>query len=443
MSIDTPYHNSSQMIARRGAAISRFAIRKELFVYILLSAMFYIALWRGTGMWYGLPANFNDGSTGNILPHQIILYSLIPLIAVYSLIEPHRFIAYLRRIPPLLTIIIVLCLASAAQSVQLSASLKGMVAVTVLTLPPLLFRLRYGSVETLRLARNFCIVAIFANVLYTFAFPQFAIMSGNDYDGMVKGLFYHKNELGQFCAIAFIIILDMKSPLRRLSYEMLIRNAALLLTVLLVVLARSSTAIVMIGVGTSMLVGLRAISAVGNITVKSLFVLLFCILLGLLGSLAYLGVAEAIASAFGKDLTFSGRSNIWDQLLPLVYERPFLGYGFSTFRQPDIVKEYVHVTFEAKSTHNSYLELALSIGVPATVLWTVYVLSRVYLKTVMTQSTIQMRAAQSKEAVILFLIAIGGLTEAAMMLSPSLVWPIMVASLPLTCSPIILKTKRR
>jgi len=443
MSITTPYDHSSRTVPQRRLGRSRLAIRREVFVHGLLSMMFYIALWRGTGMWYGLPANFDDGSDLSVLPQQFILYSLIPLTAIYAFLEPNRFVAYFRRTPPLLMIIAVLCIASAAQSVQLSASLRGLVAIVVITLPPLLFRLRYGSVETLRLARNFCIVAIFANVLYTFAFPQFAVMQGNDYDGMVKGLFYHKNGLGQFCAIAFIIILDMKSPLRRLSYEMLIRNLALLLTLLLVVLARSSTAVVMIGVGTSMLFGLRVISAVGNITVKSLFVLLFCILLGLLGSLAYLGVAEAIASAFGKDLTFSGRSNIWDQLLPLVYERPLLGYGFSTFKQPDIIKEYVHVTFEAKSTHNSYLELALSIGVPAMVLWTFYVLSRIYLKTIMTQKTTQMREAQSKEAVILLLIAIGGLTEAAMMLSPSLVWPIMVAALPLTCSPIILKTKRR
>ncbi|WP_259663969.1 hypothetical protein [Rhizobium bangladeshense] len=52
-------------------------MRRETLVLIVLSAIVYISLWRATGMWYGLPANFVDGINKDPLPMRLLLMSLL------------------------------------------------------------------------------------------------------------------------------------------------------------------------------------------------------------------------------------------------------------------------------------------------------------------------------------------------------------------------------
>lgn len=409
----------------------RRGIRKETLVRVLLTGMFYLTLLRTTGMWYGYPTNFNEDAAVDPFPQKMMLYSLIPLIGLYFVLEPNRFLSYFRRVPILVVAVAVISFLSLAVSISFGASIRGIAAVAVLTIPPLLYRHRYGSVETFRLLATFGIFAAFANVLYTIALPRYAVMAGS-YAGMVKGLFYHKNGLGQFCAVSFITMLSVGMPKGPLRYSQLLRWAALLFTLLLIVVSKSSTAVVMVAIGVATLMGSRMMQTVRNSLARSFIVFFLCLFIGAAASFAYLGVAQMIADAFGKDLTFSGRTNIWEQLMPLVYDRPLLGYGFAVFRQPEVMEQYVELTFDARSTHNTYLELALNIGVPGMIAWTAFVLQRLVGRLVTIQRSTELRATHSKEVAIILLIVVGSMTEAGMMLAPVILWPYLVVSLPIS-----------
>ncbi|PDT32168.1 hypothetical protein CO660_01820 [Rhizobium sp. L9] len=444
MSFGPTYVPNGNISLTRQAARSRprHGIEKETLVRWLLTVMLYITLLRATGMWYGYPSNFDDGISVDPLPQKLMLYSLIPMMGVYFILEPNRFLSYFRRIPVLVIVVAGFSLISLALSISFGASARGVAAVTVLTIAPLLYRRRYGSVETFRLLTNFAIFAAFANVLYTVAFPRFAIMGGS-YAGMVKGLFYHKNTMGQFFAVAFVVVVSIGLPAAKLRYRTLLRWTALLLMLLLIAVSRSSTAVVMLAMGLATLAGLKMMFKIGNSGVRSFFLFFLCLILGFVGASAYLGAAQLIADAFGKDLTFSGRTNIWEQLIPLVYDKPIFGYGFALFRQPEIMEQFVRVTFDARSTHNTYLELALNIGVPGTIAWVAFLFKRLGERITTVSSGAALNEVQAKEVAVMLMIMIGAMMEAGLMLAPVVLWPLMVVCLPKDSSPSSFRRKPR
>lgn len=401
---------------------------------ILLTTILYVSLWRATGMSYGLPANFaEEGGFSDPTPMRIMLYSLIPLLGLYAAIDQRFVFDQIKRISVPILIVLFCSAVSILVSIDKAASARGFAAAMLLASGPILYRAKYGPVATFNALGRFVVFAAFANLLYTLAFPRFAIMRGS-YAGMVKGLFYHKNLLGQYSAVAFIILLEagrtVHRPVRGVTYRDLRRWAAMLIYLVLLVAARSSTAVVTLGLGIIMYYGLAFMGRLpGGYTTRYFLVRAIWILIGGLAFFAVLGVAALIADAFGKDLTFSGRTDIWEQLIPLIQQKPLFGYGFAVFRQPAVMIEYVRVGWAARSTHNTYLELALNIGLVGTVAWVVFIFRRLMQKMSTRPRERAEQIVRRKEAVVILLIMIGAFTEAGMMLAPSILWPFMVICL--------------
>ncbi len=103
-------------------------------------------------------------------------------------------------------------------------------------------------------------------------------------------------------------------------------------------------------------------------------------MVSLVGSLAVVGGAIAsfatITSAYGKDTSLSGRTDIWEASLEALSRRPWLGHGFGgLFWRVDVSPEtaeiWRHVGFEASHAHNGALDLALQIGLVGLLVFTV------------------------------------------------------------------------
>ena len=62
---------------------------------------------------------------------------------------------------------------------------------------------------------------------------------------------------------------------------------------------------------------------------------------------------------FGKDLTFTGRTAIWEYVWSEIQKRPILGYGFGTYW---IMGSSRLDVFKINQSHNSYLEIMLQLG---------------------------------------------------------------------------------
>jgi O-antigen ligase len=84
---------------------------------------------------------------------------------------------------------------------------------------------------------------------------------------------------------------------------------------------------------------------------------------------------HGLLQALYIDPTFTGRTDIWRFVIAHIAERPFTGYGFSTFwLTEDVVYGFKDVGWvsSVSTAHNGYLDLALQLGIPGAflmILW--------------------------------------------------------------------------
>jgi O-antigen ligase len=104
----------------------------------------------------------------------------------------------------------------------------------------------------------------------------------------------------------------------------------------------------------------------------------------LLGAFLVAGVGvvflapDLLVAALGRDLTLTGRTDIWDASARFVEAQPWLGYGYYAFWLPDNgpafwVREAV--AWQVASAHSSWLELALGLGRAGVVLFALQLLA--------------------------------------------------------------------
>ncbi|HEV7719096.1 MAG TPA: O-antigen ligase family protein [Arsenicitalea sp.] len=410
----------------------RHAISRRVLSDGLLYFLAYFCLIRATGMWLGYPPTQDENALVDSGPQQLMLYSLIPFTLLYVWLNSKLVFGYIRRIPPTLAIFMGLVVISTLTSVSFVASLRGLTAVIVISLPILLFKNRFGSVKTIEMLRNFAVVAVFANLLYTAILPRYGVMGGS-LAGSVRGLFLHKNFFGQFSAVAFLLLVPTLTQRPLFTYKNLRIAAACFLALVSVALSKSSTALVLSALG---LASLGISWLIAQVPMKSLRIYVLLVSVTVLTGFVYffgLAFAEDVASSFGKDITLSGRSELWDALLDALFERPWFGHGFAMFRQPDYIAMFTHqVAWGPRSTHNTYLELALNLGIPAIVMWVVFLLGRFVSKAVYVPATAVERMANSREVAVMLMVIVGSFTEAGMMLAPLATWPLLLAVLPET-----------
>ena len=84
---------------------------------------------------------------------------------------------------------------------------------------------------------------------------------------------------------------------------------------------------------------------------------------------------EIIVGGLGKDLTLTGRTEFWPQLMDAVNQRPWFGYGYEAFFQIDKLGPatpayfiYTPVGFQPQNPHNGPIGILLAFGWPGLIL---------------------------------------------------------------------------
>lgn len=189
--------------------------------------------------------------------------------------------------------------------------------------------------------------------------PRLGMMSDLD-GGSWRGMFPHKNDLGRFMAISALglLVLGVRGGVRPW-----LARAGLVLAIMLLCLSRSMTSV-------AMLVCMVALFAVvwwirGRpklAVVVALALAAGCV--GLTWAWNDLGeLASLLASLLERDPTLTGRTDLWELLLELVWDRPWLGYGYEAFWRGDM-GEYVLLVLGwfPSHAHNGFLNVLLDFG---------------------------------------------------------------------------------
>ena len=90
---------------------------------------------------------------------------------------------------------------------------------------------------------------------------------------------------------------------------------------------------------------------------------------------------DIFLSIFNRDLTLTGRTDIWEVIVELIKIKPIIGYGYGgIWYEGSIIKNYIwNRTFIGmEGAHNGFLEWALQIGILGLIAFIIMILSMGY-----------------------------------------------------------------
>lgn len=216
--------------------------------------------------------------------------------------------------------------ATLRRAVKLSGVFTLAVAFVVAAWRPLRFE---------RWLRYFLLSFVAASLLVVVLMPEAGRHQDSALYGNWRGLTSSKNTLGMMCAVTGILWVHAWAAGRARLRTIL---PALLLTVVTLIGAQSTTSLLLMVLGSALMLALLrspfdldgqgAALLLG--AVLALVVPLFMFMIAT-GSVGFLPVLQAVTEAIGKDVTLTGRADIWVLVLEAYGNWPWLGAGYGAF----------------------------------------------------------------------------------------------------------------
>ncbi len=217
---------------------------------------------------------------------------------------------------------------------------------------------RYSLKEQLELLGWTFGITIFMSFLFAVGLPRYGKMSGVHF-GAWRGIYNHKNVLGKIMAPSAIVFLLLALKAKKTS---LLLWGGFGLSILLIILSKASSPLL------NLIIIIFSTFFFRILRLRYDFMIPTLLAISTISTILYTLVsanAAAIAALFGKDLTLTGRTNLWPLILDMISQRPWFGYGFGAFWQGlDGPSAYIWYasTFKAPNSHNGYLDLCLELG---------------------------------------------------------------------------------
>ena len=130
-----------------------------------------------------------------------------------------------------------------------------------------------------------------------------------------------------------------------------------------------------------------------------------------------------LASLLERDTTLTGRTDLWELLLELVWDRPWLGYGFRAFWNGDKGK-YVHLVMRwfPMHAHNGFLNVLVDFGSIGLLLLVVH-FARCGVRAFVRTQTDPGAGLECMPGIILFsAICVINITEANLLMNNNFIW---------------------
>jgi O-antigen ligase len=184
-----------------------------------------------------------------------------------------------------------------------------------------------------------------------------------------RGLFGHKNDASAAMAVfIFIGLFIARARSRGLGWIII----ALATIFLFFTKSKTSIAVVPVVLVISALMARTPRPIVGVAIALSVLGILSILSVGSVYSETVRGVLDLLLT----DSTFTGRDDVWRFAADHLVQRPITGFGFASFwGTPEVVYGmggYALWAANAPHAHNGYLDLALTVGIPGTVLVTLW-----------------------------------------------------------------------
>jgi exopolysaccharide production protein ExoQ len=295
---------------------------------------------------------------GNAAWELILAVGYLSVVAI--LVPFYRETLYVLRRNWSLVALVLLALVSCSWAAMPAFVLRRSVAVLGTTLLGLAFAVRLSLEDQLRLLSwLFRIIAVLSLACIVFL-PSYGISDLVDSQGAWQGIFSHKNGLGSFMALFFLVEWQLPASTRLAKVR---RVFALLLSAVLLLFSRSLTPALA-------LAGTLLFTQTYKFATQKLRIPLYALALAVFvaavsGATVLVTHNESIATVLGRSSDLTGRTSIWSLVIPSIFERPVRGYGFSGFwagASPESAAIERAMGTIIQYSHNGYLEILLELG---------------------------------------------------------------------------------
>ncbi len=297
---------------------------------------------------------------------------LLAIGVIVPLARSRNALKLVRKVNPFLLLFLGLAALSVLWSIEPGVTLRRFIRATTVALDCFAFVLIAArTVSFQSVVRNVYTVIIIGSILFVMAEPTMAIEQSTQFElvGAWRGLTTQKNGLGSIAAVGFILWLHAWLSKER---HWIIALSGAALSAVCLVKSRSSTSL-MAGLFASLLLLMLMRSPRGLRRYLPYLIGLFvCVLMTY--SLAVLNLVPGsgmllspIASITGKDLTFSGRTAIWNIMDENIARSPLVGSGYGAYwtqvpESPSIAM-LQRLNFYPTEGHNGYLDVINDLGI--------------------------------------------------------------------------------
>ncbi len=248
---------------------------------------------------------------------------------------------------------------SVAWSFAPNMTSNRLIALSGTTLFSLYFSSRYTVKEQLEIIGWTLGIGAILSLIFAIALPAYGQMAGV-HAGLWRGIYYNKNGLGKTMGIGtlvFVILAQRKDGWPWICWGL---SA---LSFFLLIMSKASSPLVNLGVVMMAFFLLQVIRWQYALMVP---VITWITLAGVAIHAVMISNADMMAEMLGKDMTFSGRTDLWPLVIDKIQEQPWVGHGFGAFWNGlDGPSRYVWtaIDFAAPNAHNGYLDILLELGV--------------------------------------------------------------------------------
>ncbi|WGV27782.1 O-antigen ligase family protein [Halotia branconii] len=243
-------------------------------------------------------------------------------------------------------------------SVDPTITFTRIVALIGTTLFGVYLSVSYNSLEKHLLIVSFTFgLIVIVSLIFSVVLPKYGVMSGI-HAGSWRGIYVHKNAFGKWMVLSAIICL---LKCLKVDKKYFIWEAALGLSIFMLVLSRSSAAII---VFLDMIIIFSLLNVLRLQYDLIVPIIAFMMLVTSITTLWAVDNANEILGVFGKDTTFTGRTDLWELLIDMALRRPWLGYGYGAFWGLNSASEEVWraIPWHPPNAHNGYIDILLNIG---------------------------------------------------------------------------------
>jgi exopolysaccharide production protein ExoQ len=332
-------------------ALRALPIVEQLFVFmLLLSSMNVIA---------ALTPSSKEQTDLKLAAANVDIVSVVIEGGVYTfgcilvLIHWRRVLRAARAVWPLLALAAFACL-STIWSVEPLVTLRRSVGLLVATTIAIYIGERYSIEAFARLlARTLCVIMVLILIVYLVA-PEYVI-DYSAYGGAWRGLSAYKNTFGEHMAFALLLLVLVRfHRLRWARYVFLPIAGGFLL------LSRSATSVVCCLLALAAIPLWRLLRGEHRLLGYFLVALLFFV-----GIFCVLAFPEQLFQVLDRDATLTGRTRLWTILLPVIAQRPILGYGYAAFwagLKAEVLGVWINAGRLVPVADNGYIDLWLALG---------------------------------------------------------------------------------